>query len=272
MLAPDRTGPARRLPGSRPAILPPVSAELERADSEFAAAARKQLRSHVDGLMDWVVAAVRGTRRNLRRKFEEVANTGPEGPPALTEAWVSLLQQICDERLWRRHESECVTEIERAHNERVREATNEASGQRGAAAMWHTAKMKTLKAVQQARQAAEVEAAKKLKQQEGLFMGKQRSLTMQMQQSLDETREAQLKVTDLEDILKRGGNRDQEKLLKAEEENKRYRNQFLALSERVQQLTVLKEENGARIKVLEQMVEDREKRIHILEGNRGRRS
>ena len=95
---------------------------------------------------------------------------------------------------------------------------------------------------------------------------------MQMQQSVDETREAQLKVTDLEDILKRGGNRDQEKLLKAEEENKRYRNQFLALSERVQQLTVLKEENGARVKVLEQMVEDREKRIRILEGNRGRRS
>ena len=93
-----------------------------------------------------------------------------------------------------------------------------------------------------------------------------------MQQSVDETREAQLKVTDLEDILKRGGNRDQEKLLKAEEENKRYRNQFLALSERVQQLTVLKEENGARVKVLEQMVEDREKRIRILEGNRGRRS
>ena len=63
---------------------------------------------------------------------------------------------------------------------------------------------------------------------------------------------------------------DQEKLLKAEEENKRYRNQFLALNERVQQLTSIKDENTAKIKMLEKQLEDRDKRIKILEGRRGR--
>jgi hypothetical protein len=40
-------------------------------DAEFAAAAQRCLRAHIDSLQQWVVVAVRGMRRSLRRTTDE---------------------------------------------------------------------------------------------------------------------------------------------------------------------------------------------------------
>lgn len=53
-------------------------------DAEFTAAARRCLRAHLDLVQQWVAAAVRGTKRSLRRKMAEIG-ASIEAAQILTE-------------------------------------------------------------------------------------------------------------------------------------------------------------------------------------------
>ena len=132
-----RATPSRAAPAGLPpmADIPGSAAD----DSQFACAARKELRAHVDALQGWVVQQIRTTRRNLRKKSEGGAVDAAN--PVLPEAWIALLQQVCDERLWRRQETACVAALEGAHSSM---APQQAAPSSPATKMWAMAKNKTL--------------------------------------------------------------------------------------------------------------------------------
>jgi hypothetical protein len=79
-------------------------------DSEYAAAIRVHVRNHVASCQEWAVGAVRTMRRSLRRELDESGGDA-QIAQSLVHAMTPLLQQICDERLWRQREGECVTAI-----------------------------------------------------------------------------------------------------------------------------------------------------------------
>lgn len=79
-------------------------------DSQFAAGIRVHVRNYVASCQEWVVGAVRAMRRSLRHKLDE-SGGDVQIAQSLVEAMTPLLQQICDERLWRQKEGECVAAI-----------------------------------------------------------------------------------------------------------------------------------------------------------------